>query len=89
MMQAETAGYVRYDALLRIENFIRTHGGEFTKDDIWEQLSKTPDYQTFHEIFTYFIDSRKIALDSDGHVCWIYNPKLVKRYRARDDLRII
>jgi len=43
----------------------------------------------FHEIFTYFRDSRKIALDSDGHVCWIYNPELVKKYRNRDDLRII
>lgn len=88
-MQADSVGYARYDTLLLIENFIRMHGGEFTKEGLREEITINHDYQTFNEIFTYFLESQKIALDSNGHVCWIYNPELVKKYRNRDDLRII
>ena len=88
-MQAESLSHARFDALLLIENIIRSHGGEFKKEDIWKQITINHDYQMFQEIFRYFLDSKKIAIDSDGFVCWTYNPELVKKYRNNPSLRIL
>lgn len=88
-MQADSVSHARYDTLLLIENIIRSHGGEFTKNDIWEQIAINHDYQMFQEIFRYFLESKKIAVDSDGFVCWIYNSELVKKYRNNPGLRIL
>lgn len=88
-MQADSVKYAGYDALLLIENFIRTKGGEYTKEEIRRNCSTNIDYQKFEEIFTYLTESKKIAEDSKGHICWIYNPELVKKYPDSDELRII
>jgi len=88
-MQADSVKYAGYDALLLIENFIRAKGGECTKEDIRRNSIRNIDYQKFEDIYTYLIESGKIAEDSEGHVCWIYNPELVKMYQGRDELRIL
>ncbi|MFQ6072132.1 MAG: hypothetical protein ACE5KT_05445 [Methanosarcinales archaeon] len=63
-----------------VENFIREHSGEFKKRTLWEHLLKKMMYQTFNMIFDYLLESGKIAVDSEGKVCWIWNPELVKKY---------
>jgi hypothetical protein len=37
-------------------------------------------YNTFQTVFDYLLSSGKIATDSEGRICWIWNPALVRRY---------
>jgi len=43
-------------------------------------------YQTFSVIIDYLLYSGKIAVDKEGKICWIWSPKLVKKYLKRNDL---
>ena len=72
--------YPRLDTVLMVEEFIRDHSGELKKRALWERLPKKMMYGTFQTIFDYLLASGKIACDSDGKICWIWNPRLVKRY---------
>ncbi len=78
--------YPQLDTVLMVEEFIKEHGGEFKKRSLWENLPKKMMYQTFQVIFDYLSDSGKIAVDKEGKVCWIWNPKLVQKYLARSEL---
>ncbi|MDO8538164.1 MAG: hypothetical protein Q7S21_04730 [archaeon] len=82
----EVLHYPRLDTVLMVEDFIRDKSGEFKKRSLWEHLPKKTMYQTFCVIFDYLIDSGKIATDKQGHITWIWNPKLVKKYIDRKDL---
>ena len=78
--------YPQLDTVLMVEKFIRDNGGEFKKRSIWEHLPKKMMYQTFCVVFDYLQDSHKIAVDKEGHVCWIWDPEGVKRYLSRPEL---
>ena len=78
--------YPQLDTVLMVEEFIRENGGEYKKRSLWEHLPKKMMYQTFCVVFDYLLESGKIAVDREGHVCWIWNPKLVEKYLARPDL---
>lgn len=67
--------YPRLDTVLMVERFIQNHDGEFRKKALWESLPKKTMYQTFCVIIDYLIYSRKISVDSEGKVGWIYYPK--------------
>ncbi len=84
--QEDVLRFPRLDTVLMVEEFIMENGGEFKKRSLWENLPKKMMYQTFCIIFDYLLDSGKIALDSDGKVAWIWNPKLVKKYLNRKNL---
>ncbi|MBP2132600.1 hypothetical protein J2128_000521 [Methanomicrobium sp. W14] len=76
------------DSIRMVEDFIRENSGEFKKTALCKELPKQMMYQTFMQIIDYLQESDKIAFDSEGHVCWIYNPEIVKYYNNREDLRI-
>ncbi|MBP2132439.1 hypothetical protein J2128_000360 [Methanomicrobium sp. W14] len=76
------------DSIKMVENFIRENSGEFKKTALCKELPKQMMYQTFMQIIDYLHESDKIAFDSEDHVCWIYNPEVVKYYNNREDLRI-
>jgi hypothetical protein len=78
----------RLDTVLMVESFIREHSGEYKKRALWENLPRKMMYQTYAVIITYLQDSGKIATDSEGKICWIYNPELIKRYLDNTDLKI-
>lgn len=78
--------YPRLDTVLMVEEFIKTHDGEFKKRRLWESLPKKMMYQTFCVVIDYLFHSRKISIDSEGKVGWIYYPELAKKYSARTDL---
>jgi hypothetical protein len=78
--------YPRLDTVLMIEKIIRDTSGEFKKRQLWERLPKKVMYQTYCVVFDYLESSHKIARDREGHVCWIWNPELVKYYLARPHL---
>lgn len=76
------------ETITMVEEFIREHSGEYHKTDIWKNLPKKVEYPTYSKIIAYLEESIKIARDGEGKVCWIHNPDLVRRYLAREDLRI-
>ena len=76
------------DSIKMVEEFIREKSGEFKKTALCKNLPKQMMYQTFMQIIDYLLESGKIAADSKGHICWIYNPEVVKYYNNREDLRI-
>ena len=86
IIQKNILHYPQLDTILMVEEFIREHGGEYKKKSLWENLPKKMIYQTFCVIFDYLLESRKIAQDREGHVCWIWNPELAKKYLKRTDL---
>ncbi len=85
-MQAQILHYPRLDTVLMVENFIRENSGEFKKRKLWERLPKKTMYQTYQVIFDYLLNSGKIGIDKEGHIAWIWNPALVKKYINREDL---
>ncbi len=86
MLKKNILHYPQLDTILRTEDFIREYSGEYKKKALWEALPKKMIYQTFCVIFDYLLESGKIAQDRDGHVVWIWNPELVKKYLNKPNL---
>ena len=84
--QLQVLHYPRLDTVLMVEDFVKKNSGEFKKRSLWENLPKKTMYQTFCVIFDYLVESGKIGIDRKGHIAWIWNPKLVKKYFDRKDL---
>jgi len=38
-------------------------------------------------IIDYLLEIGKIAVDKEGKLCWIWNPKLVQKYLKNEKLR--
>jgi len=79
---AKIIHYPRLDTVLMVEEFIREHSGEYKKRALWENLPRKMMYGTFQVVFDYLLECGKIARDSEGKVCWIWSPALVKKYLA-------
>ncbi|MBU1201343.1 MAG: hypothetical protein KJ583_00680 [Nanoarchaeota archaeon] len=86
MKQKQILHYPQLDTIMMVEEFIKEHDGEFKKRKLWESLPKKMMYQTFCITFEYLLHSRKISVDAEGKIGWIYYPELVKRYLKRPDL---
>lgn len=78
--------YPRLDTILMIESFIKKHNGEYKKRKLWESLPKKMMYQTFCVVINYLLYSRKISIDAEGKIGWIYYPRLARKYYARKEL---
>jgi len=78
--------YPQLDTVLMVEEFIRENSGEYKKRSLWENLPRKMMYQTFCVIFDYLLDSNKIALDREGHIAWIWDPEMVKKYLKQKHL---
>jgi hypothetical protein len=71
-----------------VEDFIKTHSGDYKKKALWQHLPKKMMYQTFCNAIDYLLESNKIAMDRKRYIIWIWNPELAKKYLLRDDLTI-
>lgn len=78
--------YPRLDTVLMVEEAIKKYDGEFKKMALREHLPKKMMYQTFCVIIDYLLYSRKISIDSDGKIGWIYYPETARKYFSRKDL---
>ena len=67
--------FPRLDTVLMVEKFIQEHDGEYKKMALWQHLPKKMMYQTFMVILEYLLYSRKISIDAEGKLGWIYYPK--------------
>ena len=86
MKKEDILRYPRLDTVLMVEDFIKTHGGEFKKRKLWESLPKKMMYQTFCVVIDYLVYSRKISIDAEGKIGWIYYPEIARKYYGRKDL---
>ncbi|MCK5617647.1 hypothetical protein KAR91_88095 [Candidatus Pacearchaeota archaeon] len=73
--------------VLMVENFIDINSGEYKKTELWKSLPKKVMWQTFQVIMEYLESSMKIVYDKEGYVVYIWNPKLVAKYKNREDLK--
>jgi hypothetical protein len=78
--------YPRLDSVLMVEKLIHNTSGTHTKKQLWDRLPKKMMYQTFSVIIDYLLYSGKIAVDSEGKIAWIWNPKLVREYLKKSNL---
>lgn len=78
----------RLDTIRMVEEFIRTHSGEYKKKALWQHLPRKMMYQTYNNTIKYLLESNKIAMDRNGYVLWIWNPELAREYLLRDDLSV-
>ncbi len=78
--------YPRLDTILMVEEYIKNHDGEFKKRMLWEHLPKKTMYQTFSVIINYLLYSRKISIDAEGKIGWIYYPDSANYYFKRKEL---
>ena len=74
--------FPRLDTVLMVERFVKEHDGEFRKRKLWENLPRKMMYQTFCVVIDYLLYSRKISIDAEGKIGWIYYPE-----RKRDEKR--
>jgi hypothetical protein len=72
--------------VLMVERFIDENSGEYKKTEIFKKLPKKVMWQTFQVIMEYLEESLRIVYDKEGYVIYIWNPKLVEKYRKREDL---
>lgn len=75
MKTTQILRFPRLDTVLMVEKFIKKNDGEFKKRALWEHLPKKMMYQTFCVIIDYLLYSRKISIDTEGKIGWIYYPK--------------
>jgi hypothetical protein len=73
--------------VLMVEKFIDDNSGEYKKTELWNSLPKKVMWQTFQVIIDYLENIGKITFDKEGYLVYIWNPKLVLKYKDRKDLR--
>ena len=78
--------FPRLDTVLMVEEFIQDYDGEFKKRALWERLPRKVMYQTYCVIMDYLFNSRKISIDAEGKIGWIYYPKTAKKWLNRKNL---
>ncbi len=78
--------YPRLDTVLMVEDFIKTNDGEYKKRKLWESLPKKMMYQTFQVIINYLLYSKRISIDSEGKIGWIYYPEMARKYYNQKNL---
>ena len=86
ILQKNILHYPQLDTILMVEEFIRDNPGEYKKKSLWQHLPRKMLYQTYCVIFDYLLESGKIAVDREGHICWIWNPELVRKYLSKPHL---
>ena len=85
-LQKNILHYPQLDTVLMVEEFIKRHDGEFKKRRLWELLPRKMMYQTFCVIIDYLLYSRKISIDSERKIGWIYYPEIARDYFKRKEL---
>jgi len=78
--------YPRLDTVLMVEKLIYDTSGTYTKKQLWQRLPKKIMYQTFSVIIDYLLYSKRIAVDKEGKIAWVWDPEGVKKYLRKKHL---
>ena len=74
----------RLDTILMVEKAIQKHDSYLKKKQLWLKLPKKMMYQTYSTIIQYLVISRKISIDAEGKIGWIYYPDVLKKRKGRE-----
>ena len=75
------------DTVIMVEQTIKRLGA-CTMTELYKALPRTVIYPTLKLIIAYFYTKGFIASDKEHKIVWIYNPRLVRKYRSRPDLKV-
>lgn len=78
----------RLNTVLMVEEFIEQNSGEYNQIELFRNLPKKMMWRTFKIILAYLLSLNKIAINKDGTITWIWNPRLVEKYLKRKDLDV-
>lgn len=76
------------DTVLMVETVIEKYSGEYNRTALWKKLPKKVMWQTYLVILDYLVSINKIAFDTHDKVAYIWNPKLMKKLRARKEIDV-
>jgi len=76
------------DTVLMVENTINEFSGEYNRTRLWKNLPKKVMWQTYLIILDYLENINKIAFDKQGKIAYIWNPKLAKKLRMRQEIKL-
>ena len=62
-----------------VESTIENNSGKYSSETLYNLFSEKMSLKEFETIVEKLTNSGKIAIDREGKICWIWNPKLVKR----------
>ena len=91
MVQTLKNPFVRSPTLgtvLMVEKTIEKHSGEYNRTELWKKLPKKVMWQTFLVILDYLENINKIAVDREGTIAYIWNPKLTKKLMNRKEVKV-
>jgi len=76
------------DTVLMIERTIEQNSGEFERRELWKRLPKKVMWQTYLVVLDYLQNINKIAMDRNGTIAYIWNPKLVEILKKRPEIEL-
>ncbi len=78
--------YPRLDTVIMVAETLKKIG-PCTKTELSRKLKKEVMWPTLTVILDYFNTMGFIIKSKDGHIVWIYNPKMVDKYKDMDELK--
>ena len=76
------------ETVLMVEKTIEKYSGEFNRTELWKELPRKVMWQTYLVILDYLQDINKIAIDIEGKIGYIWNPKLAKKLSKRKEIKV-
>ncbi len=76
------------ETVFMVEKTIEKYSGEFKKTELWKKLPKKVMWSTYNTILDYLESINKIAIDKEGKIGYIWNPKLAKKLSSRKEMEI-
>jgi hypothetical protein len=75
------------ETVIMVEETIKKLGA-CTITELYKALPRTVVYPTLRLIVSYFYAKGFIIADKEGKIVWIYNPKLVEKYKSKPNLMV-
>ena len=87
LRKGANAHWPTLDTVMMVEGTIKKLGA-CSITELYKALPRTVIYPTLKLIIAYFHARGFIASDKEHKIVWIYNPRLVRKYESRPDLRV-
>lgn len=87
MRKCRNAHSPTLDTVLMVEKTLKQLGA-CTITELYKALPRTVIYPTLKLIIEYFHARGFVMSDKERKIVWVYNPRLVRKYRLRPDLRV-
>jgi hypothetical protein len=74
----------KLESVIMVEKTIEKYSSDYTIYQLWKKLPKKMMYQTYKLILDYLESSKKIIIDKDNTVIWIFDKKNIKKILSTD-----